>query len=476
MNSTKAAFFFLILGFLLTSIAAPILPDKLKDGPRLRWDNVTGVSNEGYLDWYTYKITIDGSKSAKLASKETTIEKKEKLNFRWKMDPIVGNAILIFKAGSSSRTCDAKNCVELVSIDVDPGDKIQWNFMNSNSTENVQAWIAIAPEGKKAIEIPPPPIPETPSGPDRGYTNQPCTFSTNSVDSSEDIDYQFEFDGNSSDPTEEAKADKIWTTPGQKKVKVKAINKQGKASNWSKPKTVVIFEQIPVTENLQGKLNGKISYAEFVLQKDQEVVDELVISGKNNISIRSENGNKFKLKGQTARSKLKIINSENISINNLDISNPGSDGIELQNSDYSMISDNTVIFGLKKRGISILGNNNIVKDNIFENETGACSGTSDGIAIEQGANNIILNNIIKRDENQIICSYILNTTGQFNITVLPNPNDFPISLYIGYTEPNYLCKWYINGTIICKNHKNGNGEYLPDNNDNRSCTFERKHS
>jgi hypothetical protein len=454
MDSIKVVLICLILGFLLTSVAAPISPDKLIDGTRLRWNNVTSVQNERYSEngsqWYTYKITIEGSKPANSASKKTIIEKNELLNFRWKMDSIVDNAKLIFKVGASEqRSCNATNWEDdLASIQVGLGDEIQWNFMNLNPNENVQAWIAIAPEGKRAIEIPTPSIPETPSGPDRGYTNQPCSFSTNSLDSSEDIDYQFEFDGNPSNLTEEAKDTKIWASPGQKRVRAKAINKQGKASNWSKPKPVVIFEQINVTDHLQDTINNHTSYAELVLLNDQIDVDEMTISEKNNITIISSNGNKFKLAGSVVKNRVRIVNSNNISIQKTIILNPGGEGIKLDNSHYCTISNNEIEFGKGKAGISISGNNNNIKENILENVSGKCSGYSEGISLEKGENNKIADNIIKRQNNCLINSYLLNTSGPFEIGVSNLP-EFPIQLYIGYMDPKCICVWNRNGKINC---------------------------
>jgi hypothetical protein len=454
MDSIKVVLICLILGFLLTSIAAPISPDKLIDGTRLRWNNVTSVQNEGYSendsDWYTYKITIEGSKPANSASKKTIIEENELLNFRWKMDSIVDDAKLIFKVGASEqRSCNATNWEDdLASIQVGPGDEIQWNFMNLNPNENVQAWIAIAPEGKRAIEIPTPSIPETPSGPDRGYTNQSYLFTTNIIGSGEDLDYQFEWDGTPVNQAEDAQGNKTWTTPGQKKVRVRAINNQGIASDWSKPRVVIIIDQINVTDHLRDAIMDHISYAEFVLQNDQNDIGELSIIGKNNISIISRNGNKFKLAGQAVQNKIKAINSKNINISRIAISNSGGIGIKLDNCHYCTISDNEINFGQGKAGISISGNNNIIKDNILENVTGTCSDYSEGISIEQGQNNTILNNTIKRKENCRINSYLLNTSGPFKIEV-SNLHEFPMQLYIGYIDPKSICVWYKSGSIIC---------------------------
>jgi parallel beta-helix repeat protein len=482
MDSIKVALFSLILGFLLTSIAAPISPDKLIDGTRLRWNNITGVQNEGYsennLDWYTYKITIDGSKSTmKSASKKTTIEKDETLNFRWKMDSIVDDANLIFKIGTSEqRSCSATDWKDnLSSIQVRPGDEIQWIFMNLNPSQSAQAWIAIAPGSASPNDNQALPIPETPSGPNIGYTNQSYSFSMNSIESSEDIDYQFEFDGHPSNQTKEAKDTKIWASPGQKRVRARAINRNGNAGHWSQPKTVVIFEQINVMDHLQDTINNHTSYAELVLLKDQNNAGELVIGEKNNITLISSNGNKFKLAGPSAQSRVKIINSENISIQQLIISNPGGEGIKLENSHYCTISNNDIQFGLRKRGISIIGNNNTINDNILRNHTGACSAYSEGIVIEKGENNKILNNNIERNKNCIVSSYILNTTGPFKIAV-SNLDDFPVVLFIGYREPNSLCGWYINGTIICANRGNGDDIYRPYDSDRDAyiwSTFER---
>jgi hypothetical protein len=435
----------------------------------VNWDPVSNA-NDRYSGWDTYSSQELGGDHNKRAELQIKILQNGYFSFAYYKDGGRDTYLYLWKNRDRQQEIEDNEWTKFNrTIYVQGGDVLKWRLEVNSPSAKAQAMIAVPPAGSNGTVPPPeeirtPSIPERPSGPDRGYTNQPCSFSTNFVDSNEDIDYQFEFDGHPSNPTKDTKAENNWTTPGQKKVRVKAINKQGNASDWSQPKIVVIFEQIPVTENLQSKINSKISYAEFILQNDQEDVNELEISEKNNISIRSENGNKFKLDGHTAPSRVKIVNSENISIQQSTIFNSGGIGIKLDNCHYCTISQNDIKFGQGTAGIYISGNNNSITGNTLENITGSCSAFSDGILIEQGKFNIILNNIIKKNNKCKINHYSVNTTGPFMIAV-PDQHDFPIQLFIGYRDPICTCQWHETGTMKCADNGNSDSLYQPEDND-----------
>lgn len=225
-------------------------------------------------------------------------------------------------------------------------------------------------------------------GPIFGYAGSEYEYSAEISESESfpNIQYEFQLDGKDY-PSSQSKMTYRWDESGEKTVRVRIVDKDRDIeSNWSQLVKIKIFKHRIVDSSDDEDIRGALqNYTEITLTDGEYVLNrEIEIINRNNIIIKAPN-NPITLRGSTFLPELiSLIGCNNITIENLDISN-AKIVLKINNCSDIIIINNIIRFGGCYFGIkhtsgerNILKNNQLIYDLEIDKPDTDCDRNHDG--------------------------------------------------------------------------------------------------
>lgn len=206
-------------------------------------------------------------------------------------------------------------------------------------------------------------------------------------------------------------------------------------------------KSIECDDDLQEEINKSNSYTELILKCNKYNNSEIIIQGKNNITITSCERNSsgkaiIEFSDLCQHSMIKICDSNNIKLNCINLTGYNcKHGIIISNSSHIEIVNNILNFACCGNGIVLYsGHDNSIMDNEFRNTSENCADLvmSTDVAVLGAYNTYIAaNNVQPIDDNFPVCHYRIMNGRPLNTTVVINNLQEIIELRLGACS----CKW-----------------------------------
>jgi hypothetical protein len=305
----------------------------------------------------------------------------DNINFSWNWGDVALPDSMSGQSGRNVTGCHSWNRTGTFKINV--------TASNSNGSNS----------SKINISVLNPSPPETPRGEHVAYLGKSCTYKTEINRDIPITNANFSFnwcwDGDGPDSCANTQAEHIWSSPGTKKVRVRALDIQGNPGDWSKELIVDVYNQTYVEcgQDLQNAINISSNYTELILNCSRYNVGEIIIMGKDHLALKPREHYRAELSSdQNVTQRLMLENSDFINISRLNLTKAVC-CLTMDNSSYCKVSD--CIFEFRQSGVGIgikSGGFNEFSDNRLINRY---PNNSSGILIDGSNNNIIKNNSIR---------------------------------------------------------------------------------